>query len=44
MPSNTLLRFKKHAEEGELTPAHFDLVTEETPDIKDGEVGIVGLL
>jgi hypothetical protein len=38
MPSNNLLRFKKHAEEGELTLDHFDVVTEAVPELKDGEV------
>ena len=38
MPQSTSLKLKKHAEEGELTADHFEAVTENTPELKDGEV------
>ena len=38
MAQSTSLRFKKFAEEGELTVEHFEIATETTPDLKDGEV------
>ncbi len=38
MTSGTSLRFKKFAEEGELTIENFDVVTEKLPELKDGEV------
>ena len=38
MTSSTSLRFKKFAEEGELTLENFDVVTEALPELKDGEV------
>jgi hypothetical protein len=41
MSSSTSLRFKKFAEEGELTIENFDVVTEELPELKDGEVHYV---
>mmetsp|Transcript_18033 Transcript_18033/g.38087 ORF Transcript_18033/g.38087 Transcript_18033/m.38087 type:complete len:84 (+) Transcript_18033:7-258(+) len=36
--TSTSLRFKKFAEEGELTLENFDVVTEALPELKDGEV------
>jgi hypothetical protein len=38
MTSSTSLRFKKFAEEGELTIDNFDVTTETLPELKDGEV------
>ena len=43
MPKNTSLTFKKHAEEGELTVDHFNVVTDDTPELKDGEVNMICL-
>ena len=38
MPPSTSLRFKLHAEEGELSVEHFETVTETTAALKDDEV------
>ena len=38
MATNSSLRFKKWAQEGELSMDHFDVVNETLPGLKDGEV------